>query len=183
VSAYYLSAGFGSVVLGSFLNGLAETSTVLKMSVAMLAIYVPLGPALAWLWGPYGLLIAYIISGGIPAVTYGLRRASMKFGARLDLKASGLILFAALGAAVPSVVFTQLDPLGTGALDLIIGGVLYLTVYVTLAPIMSAVDKQDILNLRTLFGGTLIPSTLVSPIFDYASRVLSWTKRNAPTVA
>jgi hypothetical protein len=54
-------------------------------------------------------------------------------------------------------------------------GAAYLAVYLTLAPIFSAVEKQDILNLRTLLGGKRI--VLVNPVFDYESKVLSALKR------
>lgn len=46
----------------------------------------------------------------------------------------------------------QLDGFGTGALNLILGGFLYLVAYLTLAPIMSAVEKQDNANLRAMLG-------------------------------
>jgi O-antigen/teichoic acid export membrane protein len=75
LSAFYLLTVIGYVVLGSFLNGVADTGTVVKMSVLTLAVYLPLGPILAWLWGPYGLLIAYIISNATSTV-YGLRHSS-----------------------------------------------------------------------------------------------------------
>jgi O-antigen/teichoic acid export membrane protein len=177
LSALYLLTAISYLVLGSFLNGVAETGTVLKMSVLTLAIYLPLGPALTWLWGPLGLLIAYILSNATSTV-YGVNRASVRFGARPDLKVSGRILLAALGAAIPTVGLIQLGGAGVGVLSLIIGGLLYLAVYLTLAPILGAMDKQDILNLRTLLGGTRIVATFVNPVFDYESKLLSALGRN-----
>ena len=44
---------------------------------------------------------------------------------------------------------------------------------VTLAPILGAVEKQDIMNLRTLLGSTRIVAVLVNPVFDYESKLLS----------
>jgi len=38
-------------------------------------------------------------------------------------------------------------------------------------------NKQGILNLRTLLGGTRIVAVLVNPVFDYESRLLSAVKR------
>jgi len=61
---------------------------------------------------------------------------------------------------------------------LVIGGLLYLGVYLSLAPILGAVEKQDILNSRTLLGGTWIVAVLVNPVFDYESKLLSAVKRN-----
>jgi hypothetical protein len=44
----------------------------------------------------------------------------------------------------------QLDGAGVGVVNLVVGGLLYLGVYLTLAPILGAVEKQDILNLRNM---------------------------------
>ena len=46
-----------------------------------------------------------------------------------------------------------------------------------MAPIFGAVEKQDILNLRTLLGGTRMVAVLVNPVFDYESKGLSAVKR------
>jgi len=172
LSALYLLAGIGYVILGSFLNGVAETGTVLRMSILTLAIYLPLGPALTWLWGPLGLLVAYILSNATSTV-YGVSRASLRFGARPDLKASGRILLAALGAAVPTIALILLDATGTGILNLVIGGALYLTAYLTLAPILGAVVLQDINNLEIILCKTRTVATLAKPVLTYEARILS----------
>jgi len=176
LAALYLLTAISYLVIGSFLNGIADTRTVLKMSVVTLAVYLPLGPVLATLWGPFGLLAAYILSNATSTL-YGLRQTSVKHDARPDLRASGRIFLAALGAAVPTLGLIQLDGAGVGVVNLVVGGLLYLGVYLTLAPILGAVEKQDILNLRTLLGGTRIVAVLVNPVFDYESKLLSTVKR------
>ena len=172
LSALYLLTGIGLLILGSFLYGVAQTGTVLKMSILTLGIFLPLGPVLTWLWGPLGLLMAYILSGATSTL-YGVRRVSLRFGTRPDLKASGRILLAALGAAVPTLALIQLDGAGIGMINLVIGGLLYLAVYLTLAPISKAVNKQDIINLRTILGRTRIVAGLTNPVFDYEDKLLS----------
>jgi hypothetical protein len=74
----------------------------------------------------------------------------------------------------------QLDDEGVSVVNLVVGGLLYLVVYLTLAPILGAVEKQGILNLRTL-GGTRIVALLVNPIFDYESKLLSVVNRKWKT--
>ena len=81
-----------------------------------------------------------------------------KHDARSDLKTGGRILLTALAAAIPTVGLIQLNGAGIGVINLVVGGILYLSVYLTLAPIFGAVEKQDILNLRPLLGGTRIVS-------------------------
>jgi O-antigen/teichoic acid export membrane protein len=176
LAAVYLLTVNSYLVIGNFLSGIADTRTVLKMSVVTLAVYLPLGPILATLWGPSGLLIAYILSNAT-ATVYGVRQASVKHDARPDLRAGGRIILAAFGAAIPTIVLIQLDRAGVGVLNLVVGGLLYLGVYLTLAPILGAVEKQDILNLRTLLGDTRIIAVLVNPVFDYESKLLSTVKR------
>ena len=176
LSALYLLTAISYLVLGTFLNGVADTTTVVKMSVLTLALYLPLGPILALLWGPFGLLIAYIFSIATSTV-YGVRRTSVKFDAHLDLRAAGRILLAALTAAVPTFALIQLDGAGVGVVNLVVGGLLYLGIYLTLAPILGAVEKQDILNLGTLIGGTQIFAVLVNPVLDYELKLLSAVTR------
>jgi O-antigen/teichoic acid export membrane protein len=176
-SALYLLTAISYLVLGSFLNGVAETRTVFEISVLTLALYLPLGPALTWLWGPYGLLVGYFLANAISTV-YGIRVTSAKFNARPDLKSSGRILIAALGAAIPTVGLIQLDPARVGVVNLIVGGLFYLLVYLTLAPILRAVDNQDILNVRTLLGETPLVSKLLDPVLRYESRLLTLTRHD-----
>jgi O-antigen/teichoic acid export membrane protein len=172
LSALYLLAGIGSLILGSFLTGVALTGTVLKMGILTLAIYVPLAPALTWLWGPLGVLAAYILAGAISTV-YGVNRASVMFGAHPDLKASGRILLVSLGAAVPTIALIRLDAMGIGISNLIVGGLLFLVIYLTLAPIAGAVDKWDVSNLRSLLCRPRIVAWFANPIFDYETKLLS----------
>jgi hypothetical protein len=125
VSALYLLTGLGFNVIGGFVNGVAETPTVLKISALTLAIYIPLGPALTSLWGPYGLLIAYILSSATSTL-YGLRQVSLNFGPQPDLKNSARILLDALFASLPAAALLQLYATGTSLVNLIVGGRLFL---------------------------------------------------------
>jgi O-antigen/teichoic acid export membrane protein len=151
LSTLYLLAAIGSVVLGSFLYGVAETGTVVKMSGLTLAVYLPLAPALAWLWGAYGALVAYILSNAASTI-YGIQQSSRKYDAGPDLRASARILIAALAAAVPVIALIESHLTGVGLVNLLVGGLLYVFVYLTVAPILGAVDKFDVANLGTILS-------------------------------
>lgn len=176
LAVVYLLTGISYLVIASFLNGVAETRIIIKMSVVTLVVYLPLAPALASRLGPYGLLIAYIVSNAASTI-YAIGRVSRKFRARPDLEASANILFAGVGAAIPTVALIVLDGLRFGIMNLIAGGLVYLVAYLTLVPTLRAVDEQDILNLRSLFGGTRVVAAIVNPVFDYESKLLSVVKR------
>jgi O-antigen/teichoic acid export membrane protein len=172
LAAIYLLAPIGYLVVGSFLSGVAKVWAVVKMNLLALVIYLPLGPALAWAWGPRGLLLASVASNAASTV-YATRQVSEEFDARLDLKASGRVLLAGLVAAVPTMALIHFDGAGVGAINLVVGVLLYLAVYLTLIPIIGAVDKQDVENMRTLLGGGPLVATLVNPVFSYVSKLLS----------
>jgi len=197
VSAQYLLAAIGSMVVGSFLSGVAETGTVVKMSCIALAVYLALAPALALLWGAYGVLVAYILSNAAPAV-YGIRQISRKYDARPELRASGRILLAALVAAVPVIVLIGLHLTGVGLVNLVVGGLLYLFVYLTVAPIVGAVDRFDVANFGTILSFvplqdrevenkltvrvyklvTRTAAALTDSVLDYEARLLSAAGRD-----
>ena len=63
--------------------------------------------------------------------------------------------------------------MGVGAVNLVVGGLLYLVVYLTLIPIVRAVDRQDLENLRTLLGSTRLVARLTNPVLGYVSKLLS----------
>jgi O-antigen/teichoic acid export membrane protein len=177
LAAFYLLVAISDPVIPTFLSGIADTGTVLRMNVVTLGVYLPLGPVLAWLWGPFGLLIAYILSNAIGDI-YALRQISGKYDARPDLRASGRIILAAFGAALPALGLIRLDGAGVGVVNLAVGGLLYMFVYLTLAPVLRAVDKQDILNLRTLLSNTRIVATFLNPVFKYELKLLSSMRRD-----
>jgi len=102
----------------------------------------------------------------------------MKFGALPDLRASGRILLAALSAAIPVTALLFLHATGTGIVNLIIGGVLYLMAYLTLAPILGAVGKLDIDNLEAIVSKTRRVAALVKPVLGYEARILSAMHRS-----
>jgi hypothetical protein len=97
----------------------------------------------------------------------------MKFGIWPDLKSSARILLAALVAAVPAAALLQLYTIGTGLVNLTIGGGLYLVAYLTMAPILGAVVLQDINNLETILCKTRTVAILVKPVLAYETRILS----------
>jgi len=175
--ALYLLTAIGYLMISSFLNGVADTRTFFKIGLLTLAVYLPLGPSLAWLLGPSGLLVAYTLSLATSA-SYGIHKISVRFNARPDLNASARILLSAFAAAVPAAAFARLDPFGVGILNLIIGSLIFLAAYLSFAPIMRAVDKQDITNLRTILSGTPLVARIAKPLFDYESMLLSKMKRN-----
>jgi O-antigen/teichoic acid export membrane protein len=177
ISVVYLLTGLGLYVIANFLSGVAATRTFLKINALTLAIYLPLGPAFTWLWGPYGLLIAYILSY-TTSTLYGVRKVSANFDARPDLRTSARIFLASLVAAAPSATLSQFN--AAGILNLVAGGCLFLSTYLTMAPILGAVIPQDISNLETILCRTRAVTIILRPVLAYETRILSALGRQRP---
>ncbi len=67
----------------------------------------------------------------------------------------------------------RLDAVGVGVSNLVVGILLFLMIYLTLAPIVGGIDKWDISNLRSLLCRIRMAAWLANPIFDYELKVLS----------
>jgi len=176
VSLFLLSA-LSYVVLASFLMGIGDTRTYLKVSIVTLVLFLPMAPAFAWVWGTPGVITAFVLSSAASTL-YGMHEALARFGVHADLRSSARILLAALLAAIPTLVLSQLGLTGTGFINLIAGGVLYLISYLTLAPILDAVGTPDVDNLTTILSKTPIAATIVRPLLNYERRILSAMSRH-----
>jgi stage V sporulation protein B len=176
LSIQYLLTALGLNVITNFLSGVAATRTVLKITGLTLAIYLPLGPALTWLAGPDGLLIAYILSF-TASTLYGVSKVASDFSARPDLGASARILLTSILAAAPPLALIQLHPTGLGLVNLAAGGCLFLLSYLTLAPTLGALKTQDINNLTTILCRSRALAVFVRPVLAYETRILSSLSR------
>jgi stage V sporulation protein B len=177
VSALYLLTGIGLNVNGNFLNGVGATRTFLKINALAFAIYLPLGPVLTWLWGPYGLLIGYIFSYGA-STSYAVSKISSNFATHPDFGSSARILLASAVAAAPSAGLSQF--FAAGLINLVSGGCLFLFTYLTMAPILGAVVREDISNLETILCRTRAVALIVRPVLAYETRILSALGRQRP---
>ena len=163
---YFLYVAIGSISVPTFLNGQGKTDLTMRMSFITLffglitgVIFIP------WL-GIVGLIIANTVSGA-PSILLGLYWVKKYFGASIDWKASAKILLASIIAT--AVTYFAVEQLHfSNAVELVIGGVTFLLVYLVAAPLIRAVDKNDVENLREMLSG-LGP---FSPIFNLPLKVI-----------
>lgn len=151
---------FGSLSSGGLLSGLGETRILMKQSIITLIIGLPLGFLLIPTLGIVGLIIAGTCAG-LPSMFWGLYWIWKHYKARADFKSSAKILAASAIAATAAYVPVSL--LNTpNWIKLTIGLTIFLAVYILGAPIMGAVCLADIDNLRTMFSGMGLISTIIN---------------------
>ena len=172
-AALFLWAGLGYLMVDVFLSGIGDPKSALKIAIVTFAVFTPLAPATTRFWHIPGLVAAFILANGI-SVLYGVRKASNRYGVSPDLKDSIRIYLAALTAALPCIVLIRLGVVNTGMVELVICGTAYMFSYLTLAPMLGAVQQSDIRNLATILARNPIAKTLGEPFLKYEARVLSF---------
>ena len=145
-SISFLYSGLGNLSLVNFLNGQGETRVTMKLALIRLGMGLPLSLTLIPLFGITGLIVTTLVAG-IPSLAIGLWWTKRHFGATIDWASSTKIFLASVMAAtVTYIVISQLN--FQHWVELVTGGVTFLMVYLVTAPLIRAVNKNDINNLR-----------------------------------
>jgi len=141
----------GSVSVAIFFSATGETKLLLKLNALTLVIGVPFGFLLVPALGIIGVIIGPILSG-IPSILIGLYLTRRRYSMRVDLSASLKILFVSAIAAVSTHILLSFLVASNIAL-LAIGILFFFAIYLTFAPMIGAVNRVDISNMRTMFSG------------------------------
>ncbi len=154
-SIVFLYSGLGNLSLGNFLNGQGKTEITMRLAFLNLGLGMLLGWFLIPQFGVIGLIVAHSITG-IPSLFVGLWWIRKHFGATIDWKSSAKIFLASGIAAV--VTYLLLSQFNAGNriewfIEAISGGITFLGVYLVAAPLIRAVDKNDVRSLREMLSG------------------------------
>jgi len=104
-------------------------------------------------------------------VVYGVYTARNRLRAPIGFKNSASILVASGAAAIPILPLALNQPM-PNYLNLLIGGIIYLAIYLTILPITKGLDETDIEILRKLFSnyGKLKP--IIGLVMKYESKLM-----------
>jgi stage V sporulation protein B len=174
-----LFAVFGSISAGGLLSGLGETRIPMIQSIITVAIGLPLGVILIGMFQITGLIVASVVAG-LPSMFWGLYWIWKHYEAKADFQSSAKILAASAIAAVAAYLPTVF--LNTANwIKLIIGLVIFLTVYVFGAPLIGAICQDDITNLRSMFSSMGIVSRIMNLPLTLAEKAASIRSGNKKT--
>jgi len=150
IAVSYLYAGLGNLSLGNFLNGQGKTKVTMKLTLMTMGIGLPLSLMLIPPFGIVGLIVTTLVAG-IPSLALGLWWVKRNFGVAVDWASSTKIFLAsATAAAITYVIISQLT--FHHWIKLVLGGIIFLATYFIAAPLVRAVDKNDINNLREMLS-------------------------------
>jgi len=170
----YLYSIFGSIVLDNFFNGIGETRINLKATMIYVFSFIPLSVVLTYLYGVVGLIISILVSL-ILKVLYGLFIAKRRLGILIEINNSIRILIAS-GIAALSILPFSLNQSIPNYVSLLMGGILYLTIYMTMLPIVKALQKNDINILRNLFQNQGMLKPVAELLIKYESSLIERMK-------
>lgn len=166
----------GNLSSGNLLLGLGETRMLMKQSILTLIFGLPLGFLLIPILGITGLILASIIAG-MPSMFWVLYWIWKRYEVKADFQSSFKIFAASALASVAAYLPTIL--LNTANwIKLIVGSVIFLTVYIPSAPIIGAVSQPDINNLRIMFSSMGIVSKIMNLPLTIAEKAAQIRTRN-----
>jgi stage V sporulation protein B len=171
-----LFAVFGSLSAVGLLSGLGDTRILMMQSIITLAIGLPLGAILIPMFGITGLIVTVVIDG-LPSMFWSLYWIWKHYKAKADFQSSAKILVASSIAAV--VAYLPTAYLNTANwIKLIIGLILFLTIYIFGAPLIGAISQPDITAIRSMFSSMGILSKIINLPLALAEKAARIRSRN-----
>ena len=146
--------------MGGLLTGLGETKMLMQQGALELILGVPLTFLLIPAFGILGVISGLLIAGML-GLFWMLYWTWKHYKVKVDFGSSTRILVASAIAAIP--IYLSLNFLATAEwIKLIIGGIIFLGIFILAAPITGAVNQTDTDNLRVRFSGLGIISKLLN---------------------
>jgi len=160
----FLFIGLGGLSVANLLNGQGETRVVFQIRLINLLLGLPMGFILIPRLGVVGLLITLIAAPRL-GLFYGLYWIWRRYGFTLDVGSSAKIYLSSLAAFL--LVEFLLGALGLEDwVSLLLGGLLYLILYVLLTASLRTLDEGDFRNLRRMSRALGPLSPLIDPLIS-----------------
>jgi O-antigen/teichoic acid export membrane protein len=169
-SLLYFLVAIGYLTLNSLFNGLGETQITLKITLINFLTFIILAPALAKNYSAPGLIIASLISNTI-ATSYASHTARTKFKIEFDTQSIIKIYLISAISTIPSLLLLHFTPLPE-LLKVIAGGVLYLLIYATLAPLARIVSTPELQTVTRITQEIQPLKLIAKPILKYERKLL-----------
>jgi len=169
----YVAGGF--IILTYLFSGVGKTGVVFRSELIDIGLFLPLATLLTMYYKVEGMIVASLIAC-LAALLYRLAVAINDLKVKIDYKASSLIISAALVAALPTLA---LQTLRLGNLfTLVVGALIYFAIYVTLLPLLGALDENDVENLAQIVGKLGLLWPISRPILFYIKRLTKIRRRS-----
>jgi O-antigen/teichoic acid export membrane protein len=171
----FFLVGLGHFTLGGFFNGLRETKVTFKMTVLNFSVFVFLAPLLIKTYNVPGLIMAILLSASTSTIL-GVYIAKTRYQTQPNYNNVARIYLVAFASALPALATTHLIPLPSLP-KVVLSGLTYLFMYLTLIPIARIIDKPEIEHLIRLTNKIGFLKRLAKPIFAYELKLTTKIQR------
>ncbi len=166
-SAINLYTLIGNISVTTFLTGLGEARQLMNQSLLSLVltlplvfVLVPFCAGITPITGVMGTIVGIILSS-LPGTLWGLLWIWKHYSVKPDYFNSAKILAASGIAAIITYGFLTVFNV-LAVVNLVVGFVVFVAVYLVAAPLIGAVNKTDLDNLRSMFSGLGPVSSLLA---------------------
>jgi O-antigen/teichoic acid export membrane protein len=175
LAIYYTFPAFGSLSTGNFLISQGKTTFLLYINLITAAIGLPMGYILIMNYGVVGLIVTSILAGIPTTIILSLYWVNKHYGLTIDWRSSAKILFSSAVAAITTHVVISTINLSS-LIQLIIGLILYLFVFITVTIFTRTLNKSDFDNLRGMASGLGDLGKIISRLLTILERIMRVTK-------
>ncbi len=167
----FFLVGLGRFTLGVFFNGIGETKLTFKMKIVYFIVFIVLTPLLTKTYSVPGLIIAILLSDSIETILNAYV-AKTRFQVQPNYNKVARIYLVAFTSAIPTLFIVRFLPLPI-LLTLLLGGLTYLFMYLTLTPIARIIDKPELERIIQLTNNIEFLKRLLKPIIAYELKIIT----------
>jgi len=178
LSTSFLLVGIGNGILESFFNGMGEVWLTVTLWGLNLGAFVVLSIPFTMAGGTVGIIVADVASKSFACAVLILY-ARLRVNLSVDVSSSVRLYLSGLIAALLTILARTVFPLGRLSF-LVVGGLLFLSAYVTLVPLTGAIDRNDIVRLEQAFRPFPVVGPLTRLLLRYIGALLR--ERHADSV-
>jgi O-antigen/teichoic acid export membrane protein len=144
----FLFTAFGYLNSTNLIKSQGRTDLNLKLTLISSLIGIILALVLVPNYGIIGLISTILIST-IPNIILALWWINKNYKAKINIKASTKIIISSVISAI--ITYITISQVNTYSwINLIVGALIYFMAYIFTAPIIGAIDKNDIKNLKEM---------------------------------
>jgi O-antigen/teichoic acid export membrane protein len=158
----------GSIVWGSFFQGIGKPKVVFMSTLVYSAIYVPLAFFLASTQSIKGVIVAVLLAS--LSSNAMLLWESRKVGVKIDFSKKGKILLSAL-IPIPIIMCINLPPMHALVRVTLLGAI-YLSLYVLLSSLLGAVTHREIELVRSTLRIPQFLRRIIELFLDILERII-----------
>lgn len=165
----------GRMSFNRLLFATGETKILMKLNALKLCLGLPFAFFLIPPLGIIGVIITgYIL--GLPSAIIGIIWTWKHYEAKADFRNSGRIFLASVIAALTTFLLLNMF-VAAAWIMLTVGAIFFLLVYLICIPLVGAINKNDINNLRNMLSGLGVISRLLEILLTPIEKILRIIKK------